>query len=164
MKYAAETDVTSEKSQAEIKATLQRYGARRYAYYEDEAKAAISCEINDPQIRFVVPLPDRLSDEFVYTKANQHASSKYARDVSQQHKLWEKACRQRWRALALVIKAKLEAVESGISTFEEEFLSRIVLSDGRTVGEYVIPQIEKVYLEGGMPKMLPGIGETSKPS
>ena len=35
----------------------------------------------------------------------------------------DQACRQRWRALLLVIKAKLEAVTAGISTVETEFLA-----------------------------------------
>lgn len=71
-----------------------------------------------------------------------------------------KPARQRWRALALAIKAKLEAVETGIATFEEEFLNYIVLPDGVTVGEFIRPQIETAYATGTMPKMLPGIGET----
>ena len=62
--------------------------------------------------------------------------------------------RQRWRALVLVIKAKLEAVESGITTFENEFLAHIVLPDNRTVGEWLAPQIDSAYEEGGMPKLL----------
>jgi hypothetical protein len=63
--------------------------------------------------------------------------------------------RQRWRALALVIKAKLEAVEAGITIFEEEFLAHIVLPDGRTAGEYMVPQIEESYRTKQMPPLLP---------
>jgi hypothetical protein len=162
MKYAENTGVSSEKSQSEIKQTLQRYGAKKYAYYEDDERAGISCEIQSRRIKFIVPLPSRTADKFVYTQSNQHASSRRVRDIKQQHDLWEKACRQRWRALALVVKAKLEAVESGIATFEQEFLNYIMLPDGQTVGEYIIPQIEQVYLSGRMPKMLPDIGETGK--
>ena len=62
--------------------------------------------------------------------------------------------RQRWRALLLVIKAKLEAIESGISSFDEEFMSNIVLSNGQTAGDYWIPQIEETYRTGQMPPML----------
>lgn len=40
--------------------------------------------------------------------------------------------RRRWRALLLGIKAKLEYVQSGIATFDEEFLAHIVIDD-RTV-------------------------------
>jgi hypothetical protein len=71
-----------------------------------------------------------------------------------------RACRQRWRALALVIKAKLEAVESGIATFDEEFMNWILLPNGQTVGDMIRPKIEQVYLTGELPPLLLGIGET----
>jgi hypothetical protein len=37
----------------------------------------------------------------------------------------DQADRQRWRALYLVIRAKLEAVEAGIAVYEQEFLAFI---------------------------------------
>ncbi len=62
--------------------------------------------------------------------------------------------RQRWRALLLVLKAKLEAVESKIATFESEFLSHIVLPDDRTVAQHVMPLIAQAYETGAMPRRL----------
>ena len=35
----------------------------------------------------------------------------------------------------LVIKAKLEAVEAGVTTFEQEFLANMVLPDKTTVSD-----------------------------
>ncbi|HWF01594.1 MAG TPA: hypothetical protein VG248_17460 [Caulobacteraceae bacterium] len=61
----------------------------------------------------------------------------------------EQACRQKWRALALVIKAKLEAVSAGITTVEDEFLAQTMMGDGRTVGEVVQPQLEEHLRVGG---------------
>jgi len=61
----------------------------------------------------------------------------------------EQACRQKWRALSLVVKAKLEAVESGITTFEDEFLAHIVLPNGQTVGEQALPRVREAYATGG---------------
>jgi hypothetical protein len=55
-----------------------------------------------------------------------------------------------------VIKAKLEAVQAGIVTFEEEFLAHILLPSGETVGEWATPQLEDIYEAGGMPEVLPG--------
>lgn len=52
-------------------------------------------------------------------------------------------------------KAKLEAVEAGISTVEREFFYDIVLPDGRTAGEWMAPQIKEAYQTGQMPVMLP---------
>ena len=63
--------------------------------------------------------------------------------------------RQRWRALLLIIKAKFEAIESGVSCFDDEFLAHIVLPAGQTVGQWMAPQIEVAYQTGDMPPMLP---------
>ena len=61
---------------------------------------------------------------------------------------------ERWRALALVIKAKLEAVECGIAEFEAEFLAYTLLPDGSTVYEQAAPMVERAYLDGRMPPLL----------
>jgi hypothetical protein len=118
-------------------------------------------ELNSRRIRFDLPLPDRAADEFVYRfwggeRKNEQLS------IDKQHKLWEQACRQRWRALLLAIKAKLEAVESGITSFEKEFLAHIVMADGKTIGQHIVPQVQKLCDVGGLPKLLPGRGETGK--
>jgi hypothetical protein len=63
----------------------------------------------------------------------------------------EQQQRQRWRALTLVIKAKLEAVESGIATIEEEFLPHIVVPGGGTFGEWAVPQLRVIKEEGRLP-------------
>jgi hypothetical protein len=62
--------------------------------------------------------------------------------------------RRRWRAMLLVIKAKLEIVATGSSSFEREFLADILLPDGSTVGDVAVKQIADSYKTGGMPKSL----------
>ena len=44
-----------------------------------------------------------------------------------------------------MIKAKLEAVETGITTFEEEFFAHFVLPGGKTVFQEAMPMLEQVY-------------------
>jgi len=68
--------------------------------------------------------------------------------------VYEQNVRQRWRALLLSIKAKLEAVDAGISTIEQEFLPFVVMPDGRTFSDHVLPQIESIASTGKMPKLL----------
>ena len=80
---------------------------------------------------------------------------KQKRSKAQAYAAWEQACRSKWRSLYLVIKAKLEAVDSGISTIEREFFYDIVLPNGKTVGEFMGPQIEEAYTTGEMPALLP---------
>ena len=63
------------------------------------------------------------------------------RSVEVATKFYDQEKRRRWRALLLVVKAKLEAVQSGISTLEREFFSDIVLPNGRTLSEAIIPML-----------------------
>jgi hypothetical protein len=158
-KYAAETDVPIERSQAEIKGIIMRYGATRYATLDDPNCAMILFEIENRRIRFTLPLPDKSAEEF--THKNHNSGKRVPRSQEDAYRFWEQACRQRWRALCLIIKAKLEAVETGITTIEREFLNNIMLPDGQTVGDFILPQIEASYSTGKMPPLLPGIGETT---
>lgn len=149
-RYAANTEVPSDRSRAEIERTLRRYGASAFAYGWEGNRAQIGFKLADRQIKFVLPLPDPEAEEFVLTPTGRERSEKAAEDA------YEQAVRQRWRALALVIKAKLEAVEAGISTVEREFLDAIMLPDGRTVGDWLGPQLGAVYARETMPALLPG--------
>jgi hypothetical protein len=59
--------------------------------------------------------------------------------------------------MSLVIKAKLEACEAGIAIFEDEFMANIVLPNGSTVSQFMLPQIQAAYDKGSMPNMLPDL-------
>lgn len=155
-RYAASTEVSSEQSRAEIERTLRRYGSDGFLYGTDGNRALVAFRMEGRQLRFTLQLPERQADEFcIYYRG----SVRYAREDHVAEKMWEQACRQRWRALALVIKAKLEAVSAGISVFEDEFLAHIVLPDGQLVGQWLRPQIESSYRAGTMPPLLPGPGQ-----
>lgn len=145
--YAKETNVASEVSRLEIEKTLIRYGAENFAYATAAGKAMIGFSMYGRQVKFLLPLPRK--EEFTLTPTGR------ARTEKSQYDAWEQACRQRWRTLLLVIKAKLEAVECGISVFEQEFMANIMLPDGGTVGEFMLPQIAQAYRTGTMPAMLP---------
>ncbi len=149
-KYAANTDVPADKSRSEIERTLSRYGATRFMYGWEPDAAIVQFEADNRTVRFILPMPDRGDRQFTHTPAKGQK-----RDAAAIEKAYDQAVRQKWRALALVIKAKLEAVESGITEFESEFLANIVLPDDQTVGEHMRPQIAAAYEGGGMPKLLP---------
>ena len=78
----------------------------------------------------------------------------YTETAAAQQSVWQQACRQRWRALLLIIPAKLEAAESGITTLGNELLANIVLPDGGTVGQWLAPQVDEAYATGRMSPML----------
>jgi hypothetical protein len=105
--------------------------------------------MNGRRIHFKLPMPDKSGSEFTQTPTGK------PRAAGAIEQAYEQAVRQRWRALALVIKAKLEAVEAGITVFEEEFLAHIVLPNGGTVGQFMLPQVETAYATGQMPPLLP---------
>lgn len=147
--YAADTSVSADASRSEIERTLQRYGADSFMYGWDENRALVMFRMQERHIRFVLEMPDRQADEFWVTPARRTR-----RSPDQAQKAWEQATRQKWRALALVIKAKLEAVESGITEFEDEFGMHTILPDGSVVRDHVRPAIVQAYETGTMPTSL----------
>lgn len=131
--YADKTKVPSHKTRMEIEQLLGKHKALQYGTAVDHTllRARVQFRLHDRIVRFSVTLPD----------------VKQFRVVAN----YEQAERQRWRALLLVIKAKLEAVESKIATFEEEFLAHIVMPNDQTVGDLVRPQIAEAYATGRLP-------------
>lgn len=150
MAYAEKSSVSVSKTKVDIENLIQRYGAEQFVSGFKGDTAVIGFSISNRQIRFLLPLPDKQNRDYWFTPSRGQIRSDEAA-----HAAWEQACRSRWRALYLIVKAKLEAVDAGISTVEREFLYDIVLPDGRTAGEWMAPQIEAAYQTGQMPPMLP---------
>lgn len=148
MAYAENTSVSVERTRAEIETILGKHRATKFGYMTDDAGAHIMFVLADRAIRFTLPLPSRTADAFIFRTVR---GRKVTNSVEESHKRWEQACRSRWRALFLCIKAKLEAIEVGISTFEEEFLAHVVLSSGKTIGQEIIPRLDKI--SGGAPML-----------
>lgn len=126
--YADGTKVPVSQSKAEIERVLVRYGADQFMYGIKEGMALIMFRSCGRHVKFMLPLPDALSD---------------------------REERRRWRCMVLIIKSKLEAVETGIVTFDDEFMAHIMMPDGKTVGEHTRPAIEKAYESGNTPPLLP---------
>jgi len=145
--YARETAVSAERSRAEIEATLKRYGASAFGYLTRPDRAAVEFQMNGKRIRFIVPLPEPA--DYAMTEGRRPRR----RTPGQLQVAVEQAVRQRWRALNLVIKAKLEAVASNITTLEQEFLAHIVLPNGQTAGELMLPRIDEAYATGKVPHL-----------
>lgn len=165
-RYAEGTIVSVERSMEEIRRSLQRYGADSFGYLDEPGRATVGFRVHGKMVRFIVPLPDRKDRKFTHTpergtkRSDKQAEAAYDGEV-----------RRRWRALALVVKAKLEAVESGIVTFDQEFFAHFVLPNGFTVwesaGEETIRAIERqempalgMFGAGGV-AALPAPGEGS---
>jgi hypothetical protein len=162
-RYAKDTSVPVERSKAELEKTLIRYGASGFYSMWEGTQAVIGFKILDANcieqempprlVKIEIPLPAKDDDAFMYTETGRERSD------AQAFKAWEQACRSRWRAVNLIVKAKLEAIECGISTIDREFLADIVMPNGKTVGQFLGPQIGDMYLNKRMPKMLPGVSK-----
>lgn len=138
-RYAKNTKVPVDRSKIEIERTLNRYGIEEFFYGTSPRGDGIGFKYNGRTIRFGIPLPKR----------------KDFRDTTTGEADYRRAIRQQWRILLLALKAKLELVDAGLTTFEDEFLAQTCLQGGQTVGAALQPQIEKMLATGEMPKLLP---------
>lgn len=127
-RYAVDTKVPASQSRHEIEMLLKKYGADSFGYAQEETTVTIGFRTNGRMLKFRVEMPDEKS------RAKQY--------------------RQRWRALLLCIKGKLESVASGIEQFDEAFMANIVTPDGKTVGQVSLPHIKTMYETGKMPPLL----------
>lgn len=154
-RYAAETTVSTDASIAEIRKLCRRYGAAEFMHAEGDRDAAISFTMKDRRILFRLRMPDPNAREFTHTPERGKA-----RTASAATEEWERACRSRWRALALVVKAKLEAVEIGIVSFDDEFLGHFVMpGTSVTFGEAVKEKLIEAHRDGAMTPLLPFLGK-----
>lgn len=153
-KFAEGTVVSVPKSKAEIEDLLTRYGADGFGYAVEAHRAAILFSVLGRRVRFVLPIPAKDERRFTH-KPKDRFGWENKRTETQQAEAWEAEHRRLWRSLALVIKAKLEAVASGIVTFENEFLAHFVLPNGQTVGENIAPALLEMHETG---KNLPLLG------
>jgi hypothetical protein len=138
--FAEKTKVPVIQTRGEIERMLGRFKCSSYGTAVDyeQRKARVQFKAHDRIIRFELTLPDpgrhRVKEKF------------------------EQEERRVWRALMLVIKAKLEAVENSIATFEEEFLAHVVMPNDQTVATILQPIIADAYARGQMPRALLGPG------
>ncbi len=153
--FAANTSVSVEKSQSEIRKIVNAYGASQFMAGDDMARGRSLIEFycRERRIRFVISLPKKDEKRFWYSPGRPHVR----RSPVAAEEAWEQSCRTKWRALCLCIKAKLEAVQSEISLFEEEFLAHTVMPDGKTVAEMALPFVAEAYKLGQMPEGVAGM-------
>lgn len=123
MAYATSTKVPVVQTQAEIGEMLRKAGATTYGTANEGDRGIVFFRLKDRMVRFTLKTGGGAQGE-----------------------------RTRWRTLLLVLKAKLEAIATGLVTLEDEFLAQTMTGDGKTVSEHVQPIIEKNLIEGGAPR------------
>lgn len=136
MSYAEGTSVPVEKTRMELERVLVRYGASAFASSWDATKASVGFAFKGWHVRLDVRLPDPKENRFTI-----HRGTGKCRTAEGQRRAYDDELRRLWRAMLMVVKMKLEAVASGITTFENEFLAHLVLPGGSTVGENALPRL-----------------------
>lgn len=125
-RFAEDTKVPISQSLSEIERTIARYDGEQFLYAVGEDRLIVGFSKEGRQVRFQV---------------EQGADAQNNRRLA--------------RALLLVLKAKLEAVASGVSIFEDEFLANIVLPDGKLVAHHARGALAAAYERREMPPLLP---------
>ena len=133
--YAKDTPVEVAETRHQIETLLHRHGADQVISGSGRVSAMVAFILAGRAVRVEMPLPD--PDDYPRGGVDQ-------------------AIRERWRALFLIIKAKLVAVQSGVSNVDHEFLADVVVPDtGQTVGEIMAPKLIDAYANHP-PELLPG--------
>lgn len=183
-RYAEDTDVSVERSRAEIERLLRRHGATQFgsATNDDEGTAWVVFKLEGRMFRLEVrrPRPEQMPKTPAPTapektpppshawNRDQHLAreKREADDHAKAMDRWrekeklralrwiEQEERRRWRAQLLLVKAKLEMIATGETTVEREFLADMLTADGRTIGKQLGPVIERMYATGKMPATL----------
>lgn len=123
--YAAKTTVPVAKSRGDLETLLRRAKATRILTMDEIDHALVMCTMGGPRLlRFKIPIKLDASDQ---------------------------VRRSKWRALYLVIRAKLESIAAGIETEEEAWLAHVVMPNGSTLNDWVRPAIEQAIASGKMP-------------
>ena len=154
MTYASATSVPAHRTRSEIEALLQKHGATGFGFVSDSDRGIERMEFKMPMrgnvlvVRLEMPIPDR--EQFRYdTRLHR------TRSADDQQRRFDQAYRSAWRALLLILKAKLVAVEQGARTFEQEFLYDIVIGSGQqTLGQNIAPRLSEA-VAGGMLSLPP---------
>lgn len=137
--YAADTKVPVHASRHDIETLLERYGADQFLVGIEAGLAVVGFRVKGIQVKMRLKLP----------KGDDAKSQREHRRL--------------WRSLLLIMKAKLEACESGVAIFEDEFMPYTVMPDGQTLGDWARPQVADMYKSGKMPPLIPGPGKQLPP-
>lgn len=155
--YAKGTEVSIDKSQAEIRALLTKYGASGFMMGEEGDRAQVAFKMRDRGIIFRLPMPDISEFAMGFPSAGGYRGRPTKLSETDQRSRWERAKREKWRALVLCIKAKLETVESGIETFDEAFMAHLRLPSGETMGEWAArEENQRALFSANHPPLLTG--------
>lgn len=136
-RYAKTTAVPLTRSKAQIEKVLCDFGIEEMFWGTSPRGYGIGFKYNGIVYKRNVTMPKR-------------------NDFSTQQK-YEQAVRQRWRILYMSLKMKLEEIEEGSISFEDQFLAMMSLPNGSTVADFMkLPENMALLQKSEMPKLLMG--------
>ena len=129
-KYAKDTKVPVSRSKTQIEKVLVDWGIDEFFFGTSPKGDGIGFKHKDRTYKMSVPVPQDCS---------------------------EGIRRQMWRILFMSLKMKLEEIDAGVRSFEDQFLAMMCLPDGSTVGEFMkLPANVKLLQKAQMPNLLTG--------
>ncbi len=148
--YAARTLVTKGATIGELETILEKHGATSVISGVHEGDATIAFQVAGLSILMRIPLPNPNEKRFTHTPTGK------SRSENAVHAEHQTSVRATWRALLLFVKAKLVAVDQGLTTIEREFLPHILLPGGATLADVALPEIRDAYQRGDIPALIAG--------
>jgi hypothetical protein len=130
------TSVPVERSQGAIRDLVMTRGGSGIAFIEQPPVEGFHC---------LMPI-----DGVTYTIRIQASVSADSDDIAQER-------RRIWRVLYYHLKSVFDSSASGVMEFRELMLPYIVVKDGRTIGEHILPNLEKAV--ESRPERLLGMGK-----
>lgn len=144
-KYAATTDVPTSRSLDELAALVDKHGAADFAFGKSKTpggRATYYVQFTMQRLRVRMSVMTSDPNDFKFdSRGYVRTDSARAKDVAQDE-------RSTLRALLLVLKAKLVAVDQGVALFEDEFLAYIVTPGGETIGQKMAGHIDDISHRG----------------
>jgi environmental stress-induced protein Ves len=129
--YASKTQVSVARSKVEIQETLERFGADGVIVSTYRGQPVVMFELNGRPYKMTIHVPSAS----IETQAQ----------------------RVKWRALSLLIKAKVVAVtgDEPLLQPEAEFVGYAMLPDHSTVGEHIAEDLIAMHATGQLPGLIP---------
>lgn len=141
-RYAEGTKVSVESSRGEITGILAKHGVQRMGWMGGPEGDQLMFELAGGSYRLDIRRPT--AEELRARDSHEYA---YPDNVDWAGKV-EPEWRRRWRANVLLLKAKLEFIDSGDTTLARELLPYRLLKGGQTV--------EDLIVAGGLPMLTTG--------
>jgi len=142
-RYAAGTSVSVDRSIVQIRQLAMRFGADKFAVATGRKTATVAFAYQGRPVRFDLSLPSQDDLSFQVT-----ATGRKRRNSQAPREAWDRACREKWRSLHLLLKALFVAIEDGLLDFDRAFMHDIVMPDGRTVGQQLLPVVQGAIERG----------------